>query len=178
MGGTSARLRGRICQPAGRRSAAFGGLFTRSCLAKRAGVRGIAAFHSVVSARRRFHPCGRTAEAPLVTLRFERPLSIMKHQVSASDYQRCVDAGSCRPLETGVVIAADRPAVRVSWARRRQLRRLAVAQHRLALSAADRRGMGVRGGQPICRRRIRARRQRSLQGLDRPLRARIRTTPR
>jgi len=62
-----------------------------------------------------FTRAGRTAEAPLVTLRFERPISIMKHQVSASDYQRCVDAGSCRTLEAGVAIAADRPAVRVSW---------------------------------------------------------------
>ena len=62
-----------------------------------------------------FTRAGKTAEAPLVTLRVERPISIMKHQVSASDYQRCVDAGSCRPLESGVVIAADRPAVRVSW---------------------------------------------------------------
>jgi formylglycine-generating enzyme required for sulfatase activity len=62
-----------------------------------------------------FTRAGRTAEAPLVSLRFERPISIMKHQVSASDYQRCVDAGSCRPLEAGVAIAADRPAVRVSW---------------------------------------------------------------
>ena len=62
-----------------------------------------------------FTRAGRVAEAPLVTLRVERPISIMKHQVSGSDYQRCVDAGSCRPLEAGVTIAADRPAVRVSW---------------------------------------------------------------
>jgi formylglycine-generating enzyme required for sulfatase activity len=62
-----------------------------------------------------FTRAGKTAEAPLVTLRFERPISIMKHQVSASDYQRCVDADSCRPLEAGVAIAADRPAVRVSF---------------------------------------------------------------
>ena len=32
-------------------------------------------------------------------LRFERPLSIMTHQVSAADYQRCVDDAACRPLD-------------------------------------------------------------------------------
>ena len=46
---------------------------------------------------------------------FAKPLAIMKHQVSASDYQRCVDDGACRPLDRGVVVAADRPAVQVSW---------------------------------------------------------------
>ena len=39
----------------------------------------------------------------------------MKHQVSIADYQRCVDDGACRPLDRGVVVAADRPAVQVSW---------------------------------------------------------------
>ncbi len=39
----------------------------------------------------------------------------MKHQVSASDYQLCVDDGACRALDRGVVSSADRPAVRVSW---------------------------------------------------------------
>lgn len=62
-----------------------------------------------------FTRAGRPAEAPLVSLHFERPLSIMKHQVSASDYQRCVDEAACRPLEAGVTAAADRPAVQVSW---------------------------------------------------------------
>ena len=62
-----------------------------------------------------FTRAGRTAEAPLVSLRFERPLSIMKHQVSAKDYQRCVDEAACRPLEAAVAVATDRPAVQVSW---------------------------------------------------------------
>ena len=34
---------------------------------------------------------------------------------SPSDYQRCVDDGACRALDRGVVVAADRPAVQVSW---------------------------------------------------------------
>jgi formylglycine-generating enzyme required for sulfatase activity len=62
-----------------------------------------------------FTRAGKPAEAPLVSLRFERPLSIMTHQVSASDYQRCVDEAACRPLDAGVTVAADRPAVQVSW---------------------------------------------------------------
>jgi formylglycine-generating enzyme required for sulfatase activity len=58
---------------------------------------------------------GRPAEAPQVTLRFERKLSIMQHQVSAADYRACVDDGGCRALERAVVVAPDRPAVQVSW---------------------------------------------------------------
>ena len=57
----------------------------------------------------------RQIEAPLTSLRFTRPLSIMKHQVSAADYQRCVDAAGCRALSPGVKPAADRPAVQISW---------------------------------------------------------------
>ena len=62
-----------------------------------------------------FTRAGRQAEAPLVSLRFERPLSIMAHQVSAADYQRCVDDGACRALDRKVAAAIDRPAVQVSW---------------------------------------------------------------
>jgi formylglycine-generating enzyme required for sulfatase activity len=58
---------------------------------------------------------GRQVAAPLRQLRFQRPLAIMTHQVGAADYQRCVDDGACRPLDRGVVGAADRPAVQVSW---------------------------------------------------------------
>lgn len=62
-----------------------------------------------------FTKMGRVAEAPLVTARLERSLAIMKHQVSSAEYQRCVDDGACRPLDRGVVVAADRPAVQVNW---------------------------------------------------------------
>ncbi len=58
---------------------------------------------------------GKPAEAPLVTVRISRPLAIMKHQVSAADYQTCVAQGACRPLAAGATIAADLPAVGVSW---------------------------------------------------------------
>ena len=62
-----------------------------------------------------FTRAGKQAEAPLATLRIAAPLAIMQHQVSAVDYQRCVEDGSCRALDRGVAIAADRPAVQVSW---------------------------------------------------------------
>ena len=64
-----------------------------------------------------FTHAGRQATAPLAQKRFDRPLAIMKHQVSSADYQRCVDEGACRALDggAGVVVAADRPAVKVSW---------------------------------------------------------------
>lgn len=58
---------------------------------------------------------GQQAEAPLRTLRFERPLRVMRNQVSSSDYQLCVQDGGCRALDRGVVVASDRPAVQVSW---------------------------------------------------------------
>ncbi|MGQ0683330.1 SUMF1/EgtB/PvdO family nonheme iron enzyme [Bradyrhizobium sp.] len=58
---------------------------------------------------------GRQASAPLRQISFDQPLVIMKHQVSAAEYQTCVDDGACRALDRGVTIAADRPAVQVSW---------------------------------------------------------------
>lgn len=58
---------------------------------------------------------GKQAAAPLRQVRFEMPLFIMKHQVSAADYQACVDDGLCPALDRGVTVAADRPAVQVSW---------------------------------------------------------------
>ena len=62
-----------------------------------------------------FTHAGKIAEAPLLRLRFTKPLSIMKHQVSSAHYQACVDDGACRALDRNVVIATDRPAVQVSW---------------------------------------------------------------
>jgi formylglycine-generating enzyme required for sulfatase activity len=62
-----------------------------------------------------FTRAAKQAEAPLTSVRFTHPLSIMKHQVSAADYQRCVDAAGCRALSPGVKPLADRPAVQISW---------------------------------------------------------------
>ena len=58
---------------------------------------------------------GKQAAAPLRQITFEKPLLIMKHQVSAADYQACVDDNGCRALDRRVAVAADRPAVQVSW---------------------------------------------------------------
>jgi formylglycine-generating enzyme required for sulfatase activity len=62
-----------------------------------------------------FTRAGKQVEAPLAPARFTEPLSIMKHQVSAADYQACVDAAACRALSPGVKPLADRPAVQISW---------------------------------------------------------------
>lgn len=58
---------------------------------------------------------GRQSDAPLTTIRFDRPLAIMKTEVSATDYQACVDDHACRALDRDVAIAIDLPAVQVSW---------------------------------------------------------------
>ena len=62
-----------------------------------------------------FTRAGKPAEAPLTTIRFAHPFAIMRHQVSGADYQRCVADGACRALPADAAIAADRPAVQVSW---------------------------------------------------------------
>jgi formylglycine-generating enzyme required for sulfatase activity len=58
---------------------------------------------------------GRQAEVPLRAISFDRPLHIMRQQVSSSDYQSCVQDGACRALDRDVVVAPDRPAVQVNW---------------------------------------------------------------
>jgi len=62
-----------------------------------------------------FTRAGKPTEAPLATIRIAQPLAIMKHQVSSADYQRCVAEKACRTLPPDIALAADRPAVMVSW---------------------------------------------------------------
>lgn len=62
-----------------------------------------------------FTRAGKQAEAPLRALRFDRPLHIMREQVSSSDYQLCVRDGACRALDRDVMVAPDRPVVQVNW---------------------------------------------------------------
>ena len=62
-----------------------------------------------------FTRSGQQAEAPLRAMRFNRPLHIMRHQVSSSEFQLCVQDGVCRALDRDVVVAPDRPAVQVNW---------------------------------------------------------------
>ena len=61
-----------------------------------------------------FSRAGKPADAPLRTVRIEHTLAIMRRQVSAAEYQRCVDAGACAPI-AGLARQADRPVVGVSW---------------------------------------------------------------
>jgi formylglycine-generating enzyme required for sulfatase activity len=62
-----------------------------------------------------FTRAGKPAEAPLTTVQISQPLAIMKQQVSAADYQRCIEDHACAALAPDVIGAADRPAVQVSW---------------------------------------------------------------
>src|SRR5215470_2677177 len=52
--------------------------------------------------------------APLVTITIKRPLAIMRHQVTAADYQRCVEAGACLTVDQDGAVP-DLPVVKVSW---------------------------------------------------------------
>src|SRR5229473_8418995 len=79
---------------------------------------------------------GKPAQAPLVTAAVTRTLAVMRHQVTADEYRRCVDAGACASVDRRDGAAA------VRWqgelARRRCLCRLAVARDGSAFPAADR----------------------------------------
>jgi formylglycine-generating enzyme required for sulfatase activity len=57
---------------------------------------------------------GRPADSSIEVITIDRPLSIMKHLVTAAEYQRCVDEGACAGLTPDVAVD-DRPAVQVSW---------------------------------------------------------------
>ncbi len=61
-----------------------------------------------------FTRAGKVAEAPLVTARIGAPLAIMRQQVTAAEYGRCVADGACRAISDETA-SADRPAVMVSW---------------------------------------------------------------
>jgi formylglycine-generating enzyme required for sulfatase activity len=57
---------------------------------------------------------GMPVSAPLVSVTIPRALAIMKHQVTAAEYWRCVDAGAC-PQTDRAADASGRPVVKVSW---------------------------------------------------------------
>ncbi len=67
----------------------------------------------------RYRPAGwfsvedTVADAPLITFS-SKPLRIMRHQVSAAEYERCVAAGACKAARRGTA-SANLPAVKVSW---------------------------------------------------------------
>lgn len=62
-----------------------------------------------------FSRAGRTVDVPPTRVPVDRALVIMKYQVTAADYQRCVADDACPPLDPGVAPAPDQPAVRISW---------------------------------------------------------------
>lgn len=53
------------------------------------------------------------APAPAFTETIEAPVEIMKFQVSATDYDRCVSDGACRPAESN--LAGNVPATGISF---------------------------------------------------------------
>jgi formylglycine-generating enzyme required for sulfatase activity len=55
---------------------------------------------------------GKPAGAPIVKVRIDHHISIMKAQVTAVDYQRCVNDGACTSVEDA---KANYPTVNVSW---------------------------------------------------------------
>ena len=57
---------------------------------------------------------GKPATAPIVTVTIKRTLAVMRHQVTAADYRRCVEAEAC-PMVDRDAVASDRPVVKVSW---------------------------------------------------------------
>ena len=61
-----------------------------------------------------FTRAARPAMAPLKTIWMEHPPAIMKHQVTAADYRRCVEAGACSAPESDDA-AANLPVTGVSW---------------------------------------------------------------
>jgi formylglycine-generating enzyme required for sulfatase activity len=63
-----------------------------------------------------FARSGKEAEAPRVPFSLSEPIEIMKYQVTSGDFQRCVDDGTCRPLDARFRTSpGDRPAVDLSW---------------------------------------------------------------
>jgi formylglycine-generating enzyme required for sulfatase activity len=57
---------------------------------------------------------GVPVNAPLLRIARDRPLVMMKHQVSGTEYAACVAAGACRTTAAAAG-AGDRPVVEVSW---------------------------------------------------------------
>ncbi len=58
---------------------------------------------------------GRPVNAPMLERRREKPLSIMKAQVTEAEFDRCVRDGGCRPIGQRGVVRTNVPVVGVSW---------------------------------------------------------------
>lgn len=61
-----------------------------------------------------FTRAGRPTNAPRLAVKILKPIAIMRRQVTAAEYRRCVDDHGCAPA-TDASDRADLPAVMVSW---------------------------------------------------------------
>ena len=62
-----------------------------------------------------FIRAGKPANAPIVTVRMRRPLTIMRRQVTAAEYSACVADGACAAVSLGEAANAALPVVKVNW---------------------------------------------------------------
>jgi formylglycine-generating enzyme required for sulfatase activity len=60
-----------------------------------------------------FSRSGRPANAPIVTVRIDHPIFIMKAEVTAADYKRCADDAACAAVEDDA--EAYYAAINISW---------------------------------------------------------------
>jgi formylglycine-generating enzyme required for sulfatase activity len=61
-----------------------------------------------------FTRAGKPVTAPVVTAVIKRTLAVTRHQVTAADYQRCVEAEACPVVDRDGAVS-DLPMVKVSW---------------------------------------------------------------
>ena len=57
---------------------------------------------------------GKPVSAPIVTVAIRHTLAVMRHQVTAADYERCVAARACSISDIDAA-SSDHPVVKVSW---------------------------------------------------------------
>lgn len=62
-----------------------------------------------------FLQAGRSVDAPFVMATRNSSLYVMRRQVTAAEYSRCVSAGACKPTANDSDGAPDVPVVKVNW---------------------------------------------------------------
>lgn len=70
------------------------------------------AFHHVLPGE--FTRAGKPANAPRIVVKIRQPIAIMQRQVTAAEYQRCVEDRACAPV-AGAPGRPDVPVIMVSW---------------------------------------------------------------
>jgi formylglycine-generating enzyme required for sulfatase activity len=61
-----------------------------------------------------FTRAGKPVTAPAVTAAIKGTLAVTRHQITAADYQRCIEAGACPFVDVDAAVS-DLPMVKVSW---------------------------------------------------------------